>query len=126
MKLNPFLAVNAATGLVLGLVLILVPRPFLAFNGIEADAVGLTIARLFGAEFIGFNIATWMARSSSDPSARRIVVLGHFVSESLGFILALLAKLAGLGNALFWGIVAVYLFFALGFAYFQFVKSDAT
>jgi len=56
--LSTFLAVNAVTGLILGLVLILVPQPFLVFNGVQTDAVGLTIAQLFGAEFIGFNIAT--------------------------------------------------------------------
>ena len=125
MKLNTFLAINAVVGLVLGVVLLLIPRVFLALNGVQTDAVGLALARLFGAEFVGFNIVTWLARNSPDPSARRIVVLGHLISESMGFIVALLAKLSGLGNTLFWGIAAVYLIFALGFAYFQFAKPQA-
>lgn len=125
MKLNTFLAVNAIVGLVLGAVLLVIPQMFLTLYDIQADAGGLAIARLFGAELIGFNIATWLARTGQDDSARRVVVLGHLFSESLGFIVALIAKLSGLGNTFFWIIVAVYLAFALGFAYFRFAKPKA-
>lgn len=125
MKLNTFLAINAVVGLAFGVALLLAPAALLNFNGVQTDRVGLVLARLFGAEFVGFNIVTWLVRNYQDGSGRRVVVLGHTISESLGFVVAILAKLGGLGNAMFWGIVAVYLVFALGYAYFQFTRPQS-
>jgi hypothetical protein len=48
--------------------------------------------------------------------------LAIFVGDTIGFIVALLAQLAGTVNALGWLIVALYLLLALGFGYFQFSK----
>ena len=122
MRLSTFLTMNAAVGLVFGTVLLAVPGLLLAFNGIHTDETGLAIARLFGAEFIGFNLITWLVRDGRDSASTRLVVFGHAVSESLGFVVALAAKLAGLGNNFFWGIVVIYLLFAIGYAYFQFAR----
>ena len=102
-----------------------VPGSLLTLNGIQTDQAGLAVARLFGAEFIGFNVVTWLARNGQGSSGRRFVILGHAISESLGFLVALTAKLAGMGNNLFWGIVAIYLVFALGYVYFQFARSQS-
>ena len=122
MKLSTFLTINAVVGFVFGTVLLLIPGFLLAFNGIHTGETGLAIARLFGAEFIGFNIITWLVRDARDTSSTRLVILGHIVSESLGFVVALAAKLAGLGNNFFWAIVITYLVFAVGYAYFQFAR----
>ncbi len=124
MKLNTFLAVNAVVGLVFGITLLVIPSYLLTINGVQTDQAGLVLARLLGAEFIGFNIVTWLARNIGSSSERRFVVLGHTVSETFGFIVALMAKLSGLGNNMFWGIVAIYFIFALGYAYYQFAKPN--
>jgi hypothetical protein len=57
-----------------------------------------------------------------------VVVLGNLVGDAAGFVLALLGQLSGVGgvNQLGWSTVLIYLLFASGFAYFQFVKSSAS
>ncbi|HKZ80219.1 MAG TPA: hypothetical protein VJ124_18235 [Pyrinomonadaceae bacterium] len=42
--------------------------------------------------------------------------------NAIGVVIDLLATLSSVLNALGWSIVAVHLLFALGFAYFQFMK----
>ena len=118
MRIRTFLSLNAVVGLAFGIILLFVPGYLLDLNGIHADAAAIMIARLFGAEFIGFNIVTWRERNDEGAPGQRLVVIGHAVSESLGFIITLISRLSGLGNDLFWGIVGAYLLFALGYVYF--------
>ena len=60
-----------------------------------------------------------------DPQALRVILLANVVGDAVGFVIALLSQLAGVGgvNSLGWSTVAIYLLLALGFAYFRFVKS---
>ena len=67
----------------------------------------------------------WFARDAGESKARRGIVIALFVGDVLGFIVALLGQLSGVLNALGWSTVALYLLFALGYGYFQFVKPSA-
>lgn len=122
LKLNTFLAINAAVGIAFGLGFLLLPEPLLAFYGAKLDAAGLVIGRLAGAELIGANLVRWGIRSVDHPKARRLVVLSGMISEGLGFVVTLIAQLSGLFNIMGWSAVALYGIFALGFAYFYFIR----
>lgn len=71
---------------------------------------------------LGFAALSWSARSAPESEARRSIVLGSFVYSVLGFIVSLVSQLAGMVNALGWSTVVLFLLFALGFGYFQFMK----
>jgi hypothetical protein len=61
---------------------------------------------------------TWFARKAEESVARRAIVLDLFVYDAIAFVAVLLIQLSGGLNLLGWGIVAIYLFFTLGFGYF--------
>lgn len=117
-RIRMLLSVNAVVGLIFGLGLLLTPGLLLGMYGLATDSVGSLLARLFGVEFVGFNVATWVAREA-DPraagSASRAVVRGHLVSETIGAVVSAAAALQGLGSPMLWSVVAVYAIFAAAF-----------
>ena len=94
------LSVNAIVGMVSGVALLAAPALFLSLLGLATDQTGTTFARLYGAELAGFNVATWLVRSSLPPS--RPIVFGHVVNESLTAGVVALAAWSALGNPLVW------------------------
>jgi hypothetical protein len=122
MKLSHLLAAGAVVTLVFGLALVLVPGPLLGLYGVTVNEAGILIARLFGAAFLGYTVLNWFARDSADTPTLRGIVLANLIMDVVGFVVTLLGQLAQVANALGWSSVALYLLFALGFAYFQFVK----
>jgi hypothetical protein len=117
-KIRILLTVGAVVGLSFGFGLLLFPALLLKVYGLATDSTGELLARLFGVEFIGFNVATWLARES-DPRAKggaaRAVIRAHLVSETVGALVSALAASRGLGNPLFWTVVAIYATFAAAF-----------
>lgn len=122
MKLGNLFAVNAVIAGLFGLAFVFAPARLLAQYGLVVDAGFGLVAQLFGAALVGYAILTWSARNAGESDARRAIVLALFVSNALGFVLALMAQLKGLVNSLGWSTVAIYLLLAIGFAYFQFAK----
>jgi hypothetical protein len=117
-KIRLLLAANAVVGLTFGLGLLVAPALLLRLYGLATGSAGLLVTRLLGVEFIGFNVATWIAREA-DPysagSAARALVRGHLVSEAVGALVSASAALRGLGNPLLWSVVAIYVIFAAAF-----------
>ena len=122
MKIGNLLVVNAVIACLFGLGFVFAPAKVLAQYGLTVDAGFGLVAQLFGAALLGYAILTWSARKAGESDARRAIVLALFVSNAVGFVLALMAQLKGLVNTLGWSTVAIYLVLALGFAYFQFTK----
>ena len=126
MKLNTLLVINAILAVVFGLAFLLAPTATSTLYGNTLDPVSKYLGQLLGAAFIGVGIVTWMARKAAASDALRAIVLAYFIANSISFIVALINQLAGVVNALGWSSVAIYLLFALGYAYFQFVKPSAS
>jgi hypothetical protein len=122
MKLSTMMVIKAIVCLVFGILLLLVPGPLMAFWGVLLDPGGLFMARLYGASVVGNLFLTWFARNDKESGALRASVLALFVYDAIGFIVSLMAVLAGVMNPLGWVVVALYLFLALGFGYFQLFK----
>ena len=126
MKLSTLMAIKAVIVVVFGLGFILMPTTLMSFYGTELNAGGALMTQLLGASFILLGILLWLTKNApGSEMALRAIVLAVFVGDTIGFIVALLGQLAGVANALGWLTVALYLFLALGFGYFQFAKSDA-
>ncbi len=122
MKLNTLMVINAIVAAVFGIAFVLVPGQVIQLYGLTVDAPLKYVGQLFGAALVGFAFLTWSARNATDSDARRAIVLALFVSDGVGFIVALIGQLAGVVNSLGWSTVAIYLVLALGFGYFQFAR----
>ena len=126
MKLSTFMVITAIVALLFGLAFVLIAGPILSLYGISLSPGGLIVARLFGAALLGFAVLTWYARKAEESTARKSIILALFISETIGFIVALVGQFSGAVNALGWTTVIIYLLLALGFAYFQFKKQSAS
>jgi hypothetical protein len=122
MKLNTLMVINTIVAAVFGIAFVLVPAQVIQLYGITVDAPLKYVGQLFGAALVGFAFLTWSARNATDSDARRAIVFALFVSDGVGFIVALIGQLAGVVNSLGWSTVAIYLLLALGFGYFQFTR----
>jgi hypothetical protein len=117
-KIRILLTLAAVVGLMFGIGLLLAPGLLLRMYGLATDGTGELLARLFGVEFIGFNLATWVARDSdarTKGSAARAVIRAHLVSETIGALVSGWPASRGLGTPLFWSVVAIYVAFAAAF-----------
>jgi hypothetical protein len=108
--------------LCLGIPILLVPNFIYSIFGATLAAGGVFAAREYGASMMGNLMLTWFARNSQESDARWAIVLALFIYDAIGFIVALIAVLAGSVNALGWLIVVLYLLLALGFGYFLLPK----
>jgi hypothetical protein len=125
MKLSALMVINAVVSAVFGVGLVLVPGTVLSQYGATTDAAFEYTGQLLGAALIAFAVITWLARKATDSEARRAILLGIFVGDLAGFILALKAQLGGVVNSVGWSTVVIYLVLALGFGYFAFAKPAA-
>lgn len=122
MKLNTLMVINAVVAAVFGIAFILVPSQVVSLYGVEETAALNFTGQLFGAALFGFAVLTWSARNASDSEARRAIVLALFLSDAIGFVVALLGQLGNVVNTVGWSTVAIYLLLASGFGYFQLRK----
>ncbi len=125
MKLSTLFSIHAVVAGIFGLAFTLAPESLLSFYGGALNPVGVVVGRLFGSALLGIAAIAWFARNIEAPEARQAIVLALFVSDAVGFIVALLGQLSGVVNALGWTTVAIYLLLALGYGYFQFVRPSS-
>lgn len=125
MKFQTLMIMKAVVCLSLGALILAVPDFTYSLFGITLGAGGEFAAREYGAALMGNLMVTWFAKNAAASTARWAIVLGLCVYDAIGFVVALLAMLSGLMNPLGWSIVALYLFFAVGYGYFL-IKSPET
>jgi hypothetical protein len=126
MKLSYLMTVSAVVAVIFGIAFVLASGSLMPLYGATLNPAGTIIAQLFGAALIGFAVVNWFARNAKGDEALRAIVLANLVSDTIGFIAALLGQLSGVTNALGWSTVVIYLLLALGYAYFQFMKPSAS
>jgi uncharacterized membrane protein YfcA len=116
------MVIKSIITIVFGIGFVVKPATVLSLYGVTLDPVGAYMTRLFGAAFIVVGALLWYARKDPGSPALRAIVLGVFIGDVIGFIIALLGQLSGILNALGWLTVALYFLLALGFGYFQYKK----
>jgi hypothetical protein len=122
MKLKTLLIINTVIALVYGIGFLLLPGMTVGLYGVASSPGIILEGRLFGLTMIGIGLICWLARDVSDRGAQRAIILAQLISTAIGFIVVLLATITGVVNAAGWLSVVIYLFLALGYAYFQFMK----
>ena len=122
MKLKSLFIFNAIATIIFGIGSVLAPQALISLLGANLDPAGVLMMQYGGAWLIGIGLLAWFARNAADSEARRAIVLAFLICYSIAFVVALLAQLANVLNALGWGTVALNLVLALGYGYFQFAK----
>jgi fatty-acid desaturase len=122
MQLKTLLVIKAIVCLCLGISILLVPEFIYSIFGGTLAAGGVFAAREYGASMMGNLMLTWFARNSQKSDIRWAIILALFVYDAVGAVITLIAIISGALNPLAWLIVALYLFFALGFGYFLLQK----
>lgn len=117
MTFRTLLVIKALVCLVFGVFLLAAPATLVGLLGGTLGPAGMFTAREYGAALIGTLLLTWLARGVAAPDARRAILLDLLVYDAIGVIITLMVVLSGVLNALGWGIVVVYGFFAVGSVY---------
>jgi hypothetical protein len=125
MNIKTMLLINAVVAAVFGLALVIVPGTVIATYGITADASLRYMGQLFGLCLVGHVVLCWFAKDAPESAARMAIVRALFVTNGLGLVVALMAQLDGVTNAVGWSTVAIYLLLGLGWAYFLRAKPAA-
>lgn len=118
MKFKTLMIIKAVVCLVLGVPILLIPNFTYSIFGTTLGVGGAIAAQQYGASLIGALMITWFARNAPPSDARRAIALGYCVYDAIGIVLAFIAALTGVMNLLGWFVVALYLFFTVGFGYF--------
>ena len=115
MKYSTLMVTKAAVCVVFGPLLLFFPGPLLTMLGSSYGPGAALTAREYGAALLGNFLLAWIARAAEASIARRAILWDLFVYDAVAFIAVLWIQLSGGLNLLGWGIVAIYLFFAIGF-----------
>lgn len=126
MKLSTLMVISTVVTAVFGIAFVLIPEQIFALYGAVEPNPSLTYTgQLFGVSLVTLAVLTWFARNAEDSVARKAIVLALLIGDGIGFIVALIAQLGGVVNAVGWSTVAIYLVLAIGFGYFQFAKPSS-
>lgn len=117
MTFRTLLLIKAAVCIAFGIYLLAAPSSLLGLLGATLGDGGMFTAREYGAAMIGIVMLAWFAKDVTAREARAAVLLDLLVYDGIGVIITVSAVLAGVLNALGWGIVLVYAFFTVGSAY---------
>ena len=121
MRLRTLLLLGGAIALLVGLALLLGPATVLKFFGLPGTPAEALLGQLIGAGMIGFAVVSWF--SGNETGGLNGTILALLVTLVIAFIVSLLAVLAKTvshsNNA--WIPVILFLLFAAGLAYFQFI-----
>jgi hypothetical protein len=126
MSVTTFIASQSAIWIVTAFCLIFVTYPFLVFFGHEPQAMTAAVARVFGAELTGLALVSYFTRHTREPKLLSLLTLSYTICNTLGFAISLHGVLTGALNPKAWALVGLYLVYAVGFAYFRFIRRPAT
>ena len=131
MKLRNLFLVGAVVTLIFAAGLLLAPKTMLGIFGlsvgatVRSNAVLNLVAQLLGAALVVPGLLGWFAGGMQDSGARRSVAVTLLIFDLVGFgVSFFVGMLPKVMSAAGWVIVALFLLFTLGYAYFLFMRSS--
>src|SRR2546428_7406961 len=103
MQLTPLLSLYAVITAFFGLALLGFPSQLMGVYGASLDTLATILSRFIGGLFAGLAVMAWMARAAEAGKARNAMVLGLTVLNGFSAVVAVMAALSGVFNALAWG-----------------------
>lgn len=122
MKLRNLYLLNTIVSLGFALGFLLMSSVMLTLFGMDDTADARTLGQLIAVELVVGGVITLLARDVVDRKATSAINTGNFLAGVLGTVIALLATLSGVMGWFGYVVTAVYLFIAVAFGYFQFIK----
>jgi hypothetical protein len=123
MTLKTLLIIKAVVCLALGVPILVAPGFVYGLFGAELNEAGTFAAQEYAAAMLGIHsLLTWYSRNAEEYTSRRAIILDLVIYDSIGVVITLIAIYNGIFSALGWGIIVIYLFFAVGYGYFWFAK----
>ena len=123
MNLRNLYLLNSVVSLGFALGFLLMSPFLLGLFGMDVTPDARTLGQLIAVELVVGGVTTLLARDVTDAKATRAINTGNFAAGVIGTLIALLATLSGVMGWFGWVVTLVYLFIAVAFGYFQFVKS---
>ena len=114
---------QAAIWFVVALMLLAYPVAPITLFGASYTPFTVTLANIFGAELMGLALVSWFTRETTNAVLRRHLLLAYFICNSLGFLASLWGRLSGALVSAGWILVALYLLYAVAFAYLRFTPA---
>jgi hypothetical protein len=122
MKRSTFLLLGVVGYLAFGLGLLLVPAPFMSFQGVSLDAAGSLMARVLGSALIGMALIFWWVRNAAPSDALLAILRANLIYNILDIPVIVMAIFGGAMGVMGWSSVLLHLLYGIGFAYFGFVE----
>ena len=129
MKLRNLLIASAVVSLIFAAGLLLAPKTMLGIFGLSVGATVRTnailnlVTQLLGAALVVPGLLSWFAGNMQDVGARRSVAIALLIFDLIGFgVSFFVGMLPKVMSSAGWVIVAIFLLFTLGFAYFLFIR----
>jgi hypothetical protein len=126
MKFKTLMIIKAIVCLGFAPVLLFLPEQLLNLLGTSFGSGTALTAREYGATLVGNLMLTWFARNAEVSVARRAIILDLLVYDAIALVATLVLQLSGDLNPLGWGVVFIYLFFAVGFGYLLFREDKSS
>jgi len=126
MKLQNLFTINLFIAVFFGLSCSLFAGWVLQLYGLMPNDAAIWTTRLVGGSILGFASLMWFGRKSASADARRAIALALLIQDIVGFIASIEIQLGGIMNALGWSNPALYGLLALGYAYFLYIRPNAS
>lgn len=126
MGLKTLFVITSVIAFLFGILFVIIPTPIYSLYSVESNPILNYMGELFGASLIAFGLLAWQSTNLTDSKALKVITLAFFISDLIGFIVALVGQLDGIVNALGWLTVVIYLFLAIGFGYYRFTIPDTS
>ena len=125
MKLQKFMVLNAVLFVPFGLLMLLIPGILFPIFGIDLDADGILMARVFGSALMNLGLICYLIRTENLKSVgMRAVLIGNFLFHAFDAISTFVASYTSVMNTLGWMFTILHFSLALGFLYFLMKKDE--
>jgi len=119
MKLKNFLILNAILFVPFGTGMLIMPGTIFPLFGIELDADGILMARVFGSALLSLGLICYLIRSEAAHSiGMGAVLFGNFVFHAIDSVSTFIASYSEVMNTLGWMFTGLHFVLALGFLYY--------
>ena len=121
MKLRNLFLIHALIALLYALCLLVIPKTLLFLYGFNSTPGEVLLAQFFGTQLLVSGLSTLLARDAEASTTRNAITISIMIANAIGLVVAIGGVFSGTMNALGWTAVVIFGFFAIAFAYFQFL-----
>jgi len=125
MSRSLFLKIKAVISVLFGISMAFFSSLLMPIYGVTLTASGTLAIQWAGACLFGIGLICWFASNADRSELVSGILLSLCICDTIGFVVSLLAQLAGVMNVLGWSTVGLWLILALGLGYFRFIGKES-